>query len=81
VLWTTSVVDKRTQEAASLSNAATSASQIQAGLREPLLALMVNSYSFLLSNDDLAELPETQREQVMQVIAASFMGRRWHLRH
>jgi diguanylate cyclase (GGDEF)-like protein len=73
VLWTTSVVDKRTQEAASLSNAATSASQIQAGLREPLLALMVNSYSFLLSNDDLAELPETQREQVMQVIAASFM--------
>jgi hypothetical protein len=48
VLWTTSAVDSRTQEVASMANAATAASQVQAGLREPLKILIVSTYGFLL---------------------------------
>ena len=74
VLWTTSDVDRSTRKAASLSNAATAASQIQAGLREPLLVLMVNTYGFLLSNDTLAQLPEDQRDRVLEVMASAFVN-------
>ena len=73
VLWTTSAVDSRTREAASMANAATAASQVQAGLREPLRLLMFSTYDFLLSNQGLAELPAEQRSQVMQVIVSSFL--------
>jgi diguanylate cyclase (GGDEF)-like protein len=73
VLATTSAVDSRTQESASLANAATAASQVQAGLREPLMVMLVNTYGFLLTNDSLAGLPEDQRTQITQVVVASFM--------
>jgi diguanylate cyclase (GGDEF)-like protein len=73
VLWSTSRVDARTKQASSLTNAATAASQVQAGLRDPLILMMVNSYGFVLSNDGLAGLPDEQRAQLAQVVASSFM--------
>jgi diguanylate cyclase (GGDEF)-like protein len=73
VLWSTSQVDARTREAASTANAATAASQIQAGLREPLRLLMLSSYGFFLANEQLAELSEAQQAQVIDVIGKSFL--------
>jgi diguanylate cyclase (GGDEF)-like protein len=73
VLWTTSDVDDRTQETASTANAAVAASQIQAGLREPLRLLMTSSYAFFLANEDLAALPEADRVRMTEVIASTFL--------
>ena len=73
VLWTTSDVDSRTQKTASTANAAIAASQIQAGLREPLRILMTSSYSFFLANENLAALPEAERARVTEVIASTLL--------
>ncbi len=74
VLWATSAVDSRTKDAASTANAAAAASQIQAGLNEPLLPLLFNAASFVLSPDGLASLSETQRTSVLAVISFGFTG-------
>ncbi len=74
VLWTTSAVDSRTKEAASMANAATAASQVQAGLRESLVVLLLNAGSFVLSSDGLNGLPPAERARVMEVISAGFMS-------
>jgi diguanylate cyclase (GGDEF)-like protein len=73
VLWTTSDVDERTRETASTANAAIAASQIQAGLREPLRILMTSSYGFFLANENLAALPEAERARITEVIASTLL--------
>jgi diguanylate cyclase (GGDEF)-like protein len=65
----TSNVDSRSRDAASQANAAIADAQIQTGLREPLLTLVINSYSFLANSEGLASLSEAERAQVVQAIA------------
>ncbi|HEU0074452.1 MAG TPA: sensor domain-containing diguanylate cyclase [Dehalococcoidia bacterium] len=73
VLWATSTVDSRTREAASMANATTAASQVQAGLREPLKILIVSTYGFLLSDSGQSRLLDQQRAQIISLISASFL--------
>jgi diguanylate cyclase (GGDEF)-like protein len=72
VLVTTAAVENQTNEVASLTNAATAASQVQAGLREPLLLLLTNAYGFAATEDHFQLVTPEQRSQVMQVLATGF---------
>jgi diguanylate cyclase (GGDEF)-like protein len=72
VLITSSNVDSRSRVAASQSNASIADSQIQAGLREPLMVLVINSYNFLLSSDAFQALPAAQRAQIIDAFADAF---------
>lgn len=60
VLLTSSRIDSRSREASSYANAATAASQIQAGLRQPLRLMLMTLYS-LSSSEQYAALSEEDR--------------------
>ena len=72
VLVTSSRVDSRSRSAASQANAAIADSQVQAGLREPLMVLVVNSYNFLLNSEGFVSLPAEQRSEVLKGVASRF---------
>ena len=72
VLVTTATVEKRTKHAASLTNAATAAAQVQAGLRDPLLLLLSDAYGFAVSDEQVQNRTPEQRAQVMQLLSAGF---------
>jgi diguanylate cyclase (GGDEF)-like protein len=72
VLATTSTVEKRTNRAASLTNAATAAAQVQAGLRDPLLLLLSDAYGFAVSDEQMQNRTPAQRAQVMQLFSTGF---------
>jgi diguanylate cyclase (GGDEF)-like protein len=69
LLTTTATVDSRTDEAASLANVATAASQVQAGLREPLMLMLLNTYAFYLTSEELDSLTPEDRARVLQIVA------------
>ncbi len=72
VLLTSSRVDSRSRAAALQSNAAIADSQIQAGLREPLMVLLDNSYKFLLSSEGFASLTPEQKAQAVNAVTYDF---------
>jgi len=72
VLLTSSRLDSRSRAAALQSNAAIADSQIQAGLREPLMVLLDNSYKFLLSSEGFAALTPEQKAQAVNAVTYDF---------
>ena len=69
VLLTSSRVDSRSRSAASQSNAAIADSQIQAGLREPFMVLLINSFNFMLASEGFITLTAAEKAQFLTAVS------------